>query len=36
MSNFHKKRLQDPYWWIVVAIATAIVIFLNLFVIKKT
>lgn len=33
MSNFHKKRFEDPNWWIVVAISTGIIILVNLFVI---
>lgn len=31
MSYFHQKRLQDPNWWIVVAISIFVIIIANLF-----
>lgn len=31
MSYFYKKRLQDPNWWIVVAISAIVIILANLF-----
>lgn len=32
MSYFYKKRLEDPYWWIVVAISFAVIFLMNLFI----